>query len=49
VLLRDRHSAVDAEGASLDRDAFGEVPRLVDVAAELDGEMVGEELEREMV
>src|SRR3954464_14691725 len=31
---------------SLDRDAFCEIARLVDVAAELDGEMVGEKLER---
>jgi hypothetical protein len=29
---------------SLDRDALRQVPRFVDVAAELDGEVVGEEL-----
>ena len=33
-------------GLLLDGDALGEIPRLVDVAAELDGEMVGEELKR---
>ena len=30
----------------LDGDAFREIARFVDVTAELDGEMVGEELER---
>jgi hypothetical protein len=34
-----------SRSSSLDGDAFGEIPRLVDVAAELDGEVVGEELQ----
>jgi hypothetical protein len=31
---------------SLDRDAFGEIARFVDVAAEGNGEMVSEKLQR---
>ena len=34
------------EKASLYRDAFGEVARFIDVAAEFDGEMIGEKLQR---
>src|SRR6516165_3457580 len=33
-------------GLLFDRDALGQVPRLIDVAPEVDGKIVGEKLER---
>ena len=44
--LRENRMA-DVPSSLLDRHALGEVARLIDVAAELDGEVIGEELERD--
>ena len=41
--MRRPHATV--EGELLDSHALGEIARFVDVAAEFDGEMIGEKLE----